>query len=82
MANVNLEATHKIEELQEEAKKEVEISRSDVYKKIEIMRKASERRRREQRARIQEIRSDMASKLLSENKSGDKEKCHPNQDDS
>jgi hypothetical protein len=38
------------------------------------MRKAAERRRREQRARIQEIRSDMASKILSENKSGDKEK--------
>jgi len=33
--------------LQEEAKKEVEQSRSDVYRKIEIMRKAAERRRRE-----------------------------------
>lgn len=41
------------------------------------MKQAAERRRKENKRRIFEIRTTVAQLILNEDKVGDKDKCHP-----
>ena len=71
------DANGKINKIEESAKQQVEKSRQDIYERIKQMRKAAERRRKDKKQKIQEIRTEMAEEFLQDSKKGDMNKCSP-----
>lgn len=50
-------------------------------KKIDAMKRAAERKRREEQMNIQEVRTTIAGELLKGKNKGDLRKCNPDQND-
>ena len=72
-----LELAGKINDIQKSATLQVQSSRAKTNERIQAMRRAAERRRRDTKRQIQELRTKIASKLMDEEKNGNVTLCNP-----
>lgn len=66
--------------IRQQALNQITVARQKVSKKIQMMRKAMERRKKAAVQKIIEIRTKIATQLLMESKSGSQKECDPGQD--
>lgn len=78
MEKHTLDMDGRVKFLAQQAAIQVQNSRSSLIQRIEAMKRAAERRRRDSKRKILDLRSTMAKSLVSENRKGNVELCFPN----